>query len=106
MVSQMNDPSNRMKRWYNIFRFFFACAIIFGGGYFFAKPRNDADKLFAPCIAAIGVSSLWRARKSKAPEPLQESDFQHYNNLSLILEWGLVVLAALVIWAYSRFGVR
>jgi hypothetical protein len=100
-----NDPRNRMKQWYNTFRFFFACAVIFGSGYFFAKPRNDADKLFAPIIAAIGVSSLWRARKSKYPEPSQGSDFQRKNILSLILEWGLIFLAAILIWAFTRFGV-
>jgi hypothetical protein len=100
------NPSNRMKQWYNTFRFFFACAIIFAGGYFFAKPRNDADKSFAPLIAAIGVLSLWRARKSKDPDALQEIDFQRKSNLSLALAWGLIVLVAIVIWGYSRFGVR
>jgi hypothetical protein len=35
-----------MKHWYYTFRFFFAYAMIFGGGYFLAKPRNDADKVF------------------------------------------------------------
>jgi amino acid permease len=95
-----------MKQWYNTFRFFFACAVIFGGGYLFAKPRNDADKLFAPIIAAIGVSSLWRARKSKYPEPSQQSDFRRKSNLNLVLEWGLLILVAIVMWASVRFGVR
>src|ERR1700686_4620712 len=94
-----------MKQWYNNFRFFVACAVIFGAGYFFAKPRNDADKMFAPGIAAIGVLSLWRARRSKYLEPSQESDLQRKSNVSLVLEWGLIILVAVVIWAYARFGV-
>jgi hypothetical protein len=53
-----------MKHWYYTLRFFLACVVIFGGGYFFAKPRNDADKVFAPGIAGIAVYSLWRSRKS------------------------------------------
>jgi hypothetical protein len=99
-----NDSSNRMKQWYNNFQFFFACVIIFGGGYFFAKPRNHADKSFAPCIAAIGVLSLWRARRSNL-EPSQDSDLRRKSNLSLVLEWGLIILVAVVMWAYVRFGV-
>jgi hypothetical protein len=99
-----NDLSDRIRQWYKTFRFFMACAIIFAGGYFFAKPRNNADKSFAPCIAAIGVLSLWRARRPN-PEPLQDSDLQRKSNPSLVLEWGLIILVAVVMWAYVRFGV-
>jgi hypothetical protein len=94
-----------MKQWYNTLQFFFACAVIFVGGYFFAKPRNDADKMFAPCIAAIGVFSLWRARKSgysgNSEEPVKRK-----NNLRSLLYWGLIILAAIVMWASARYGVR
>lgn len=64
MIKCYDGRSNRMKHWYYTFRFFFAYAMIFGGGYFLAKPRNDADKVFAPGISGIAVYSLWRARKS------------------------------------------
>jgi hypothetical protein len=95
-----------MKHWYYTFRFFFACAIIFGGGYFFAKPRNDADKSFAPAIAAIGVLSLWRTRKSKEAELPGEIDSKNKSNLRVVIEWGVIILAAIAMWVYYRFGVR
>jgi hypothetical protein len=100
-----NGLSDRLTQWYKTFRFFFACVIIFAGGYFFAKPRNYADKSFAPCIAAIGVLSLWHARKSNL-EPLRDSDLRRKSKLSLVLEWGLIILVAVVMWAYVRFGAR
>jgi len=46
----------------NAFLFFLACVILFGSGYFVAKPRNDADKIFAPLLGAIAVYYLWRGR--------------------------------------------
>jgi hypothetical protein len=49
-----------MKQWYSTFRFLLACAIIFGSGYVVAKPRNEADKMFAPVVCGIAVYSLWR----------------------------------------------
>jgi hypothetical protein len=51
-----------MKELYNTFRFFLACAIIFGSGYFVAKPRSDADKPFVIFLGAFAVYQLWRVR--------------------------------------------
>ena len=56
-----------MRELYNAFRFLLACAVIFGSGYFVAKPRNSADKLFAPLLCAIAVYSLWRGQFSTDP---------------------------------------
>lgn len=51
-----------MKELYTALRFLLACALIFGSGYFVAKPRNEADRMFAPFLCAFGVYHLWRGR--------------------------------------------
>jgi hypothetical protein len=56
-----------MKELYNTFRFLLACAIIFGSGYFVAKPRSDADKPFAILVCAFAVYHLWRGRTPTNP---------------------------------------
>jgi len=56
-----------MRQLYDRFRFLFACAVILASGYFLAKPRNDADKLFAPVFCLIAVYSLWRGRSPSNP---------------------------------------
>ena len=37
-----------MKGFFAAIRFLLACTVIFGSGYFFAKPHNGADRTFAP----------------------------------------------------------
>ena len=54
------DRSDRMKKLYNALRFLFACALIFWSGYSVAKPRHDADKVFAPFLCSMAIYSLWR----------------------------------------------
>jgi hypothetical protein len=44
--------------------------------------------------------------KDCEPERPRETDFRRKSNLRVVIEWGLVVLAATVIWAYYHFGVR
>jgi hypothetical protein len=56
-----------MKQLYNPFRFFVACAIIFGSGYFVAKPRNKVDTPFVILVCAFAVRHLWRERSSINP---------------------------------------
>jgi hypothetical protein len=51
-----------MKSYYYAFRFVLACVLIFGSGYFVARPRNSADRTFAPVICGISVYSLWRSQ--------------------------------------------
>jgi hypothetical protein len=64
-----------MKELYNAFRFLLSCVVIFGSGYFVAKPRHDADKIFAPWLCAIAVYYLWRGRASTSPS-LPQSNSQ------------------------------
>ena len=56
-----------MKELYSALRFLLACAVIFGSGYFLAKPRSDADQMFAPFLCAFGVYHLWRGPASTNP---------------------------------------
>jgi hypothetical protein len=56
-----------MKELYNTFRFFLACAIIFGSGYFAAKPRSDVDKPFVAFLCLYALYHLWRGRASTNP---------------------------------------
>jgi hypothetical protein len=56
----------------NAFSFVLACIVLFGSGYFVAKPRNEADKVFAPLLGAIAAYSLWRGR-SNPSLPLSNS---------------------------------
>lgn len=56
-----------VRELYSALRFLVACAILFGSGYFVAKPRNDADKLFAPFLGAFAVYHLWRGRAPTNP---------------------------------------
>ena len=56
-----------MKELYTALRFLVACAVIFGSGYFLAKPRSDADKMFAPFLCAFAVYHLWRGRSPANP---------------------------------------
>ena len=51
-----------MKSYYYAFRFVLACALIFGSGYFVARPHNSADRMFAPVICGMAVYSLWRSQ--------------------------------------------
>lgn len=44
-----------MRELNNTFRFLLACVVIFASGYLSAKPRNDADNLFAPLLCALAV---------------------------------------------------
>ncbi len=53
-----------MKQQYKTFQFILACAFIFFSGYFLAKTRSDADKVFAPSICGIAVYHLWRNRNN------------------------------------------
>jgi hypothetical protein len=56
-----------VKQWYFVFRFFLACGLVFASGYFVAKPRNEADKVFAPIVCGIAVYSLWRSHSFGTP---------------------------------------
>ncbi len=56
-----------MKQSYTTFKFFIACVLIFGSGYLVAKPRSEADKIFAPLICGLAVYSLWRSRRPQGP---------------------------------------
>jgi hypothetical protein len=57
-----------MRQPFNAVRFLLACAIIFGSGYFVAKPHSNADRQFAPLMCLLAVSYLWRSRNP--PNPL------------------------------------
>jgi hypothetical protein len=54
-----------MKRLYAAFRFLSACAVIFGSGWFMARPRNDADRIFAPYMCGGAVYFLWRDSRDR-----------------------------------------
>lgn len=56
-----------VKSWYNNFKFALASALVFVSGYLVAKPRNEADKVFAPVVGALCVYYLWRSRKPRDP---------------------------------------
>ena len=67
MMGLLERTGSGMKELYSAFRFLMACVIIFGSGYFVAKPRNDADKMFAPFLCALAVYYLWRGRAPTNP---------------------------------------
>ncbi len=56
-----------MEQIYSALRFLLACGILFGSGYLVAKPRNDADKIFAPFLCAFAVYHLLRGRAPTNP---------------------------------------
>ncbi|HEV2697959.1 MAG TPA: hypothetical protein VGU90_08195 [Terriglobales bacterium] len=56
-----------MKGFFAAIRFLLACTVIFGSGYFFAKPHNGTDRTFAPVFVVITVGYLWRSRKPQLP---------------------------------------
>jgi hypothetical protein len=56
-----------MKELYNTLRFFLACAIIFGSGYFAAKPRSVVDKPFVAFLCGLAVYRLWHERTPTNP---------------------------------------
>jgi len=64
LVGSLEREGGSMKELYNTFRFFLACAIIFGSGYFVARPRSDADKPFVAFLCTFAVYQLWRGRAS------------------------------------------
>jgi hypothetical protein len=69
----IESDGRNMKQLYNAFRFILACAIIFGCGYLVARPRVDADKIFAPLLCALAVYYLWRGREHARPSPSHNS---------------------------------
>jgi hypothetical protein len=54
-----------MKDLLSILRFLVACAVIFGCGYFVAKPHNTADRMFAPGVCLMAMAYLWRRDRPK-----------------------------------------
>ena len=44
--------------------------------------------------------------RDKRAEPPRETDFKRKSNLRVVVEWGLIILAAIMMWAYYRFGIR
>ncbi|HUA15272.1 MAG TPA: hypothetical protein VMG31_08230 [Verrucomicrobiae bacterium] len=70
-----------MKQMYKAVRFFLACGVVFASGYFLAKPRNDADRLFAPLLCALAVYSLWRGRYPAGPSPTSLKMYDECNRL-------------------------
>jgi hypothetical protein len=67
MMGLLELTGGSMKELYSAFRFFVACVMIFGSGYFFAKPRSEADRIFAPLLCALAVYHLWRGRAPTSP---------------------------------------
>lgn len=55
-----------MKELLSTFRFLLACTIIFGCGYFVAKPHNSADRIFAPVLCLLAMAYLWRSGGPKS----------------------------------------
>jgi hypothetical protein len=56
-----------VKNRYDNLKFALACVLVFVSGYLVAKPRNEADKVFAPIVGALCVYYLWRSRKPRDP---------------------------------------
>jgi hypothetical protein len=68
MMMRLLEPTGgSMKELYSGFLFFVACVMIFGSGYFFAKPHSEADRTFAPLLFALAVYHLWRGRAPTSP---------------------------------------
>jgi hypothetical protein len=44
--------------------------------------------------------------KDNGTEPSQKTDFKRKSSLRIVIEWGLIILAAIVMWACYHFVVR
>lgn len=53
-----------MRDLFNMARLLFACTVLFGGGYLFAKPHTNADREFIPVVCVFAVLYLWRRGKA------------------------------------------